>query len=330
MRIRHSQLLSALAIGLLAIATFCGCALAKEPDCVSARGRSAYKIESKCMRLPYDNQVRTFRIYVPTTPAKKPLPLLLALHGGGGSGSAMEALTLGQFNRLGDKHGFVVLYPDGIERGWNDGRSDLKTKAAQDDIDDVGFLRALVTHVSDRYSINKRRVYATGISNGGLMSYRLACDSADVFAAIAPVAANLAVELANECRPARGISVAIFNGTDDPIMPWTGGDIKVLWSRRGTVLSTQATFERWLKLNDCALPSTHMPINRIADDSTSLVKHDARDCSDGSEVQLYEILGGGHTWPGGNQYLAERIVGKVSRELNASETIWKFFSRRSL
>jgi len=110
----------------------------------------------------------------------------------------------------------------------------------------------------------------------------------------------------------------------DPIMPWIGGEIKVLWNRRGEVLSAQESFERWVKIGDCALPVTHMPKNQSADDGTSLVRHVARECKDGGEVRLYEILGGRAYVAGGSAYLTEKLVGKVSHELNASEEILEF------
>jgi polyhydroxybutyrate depolymerase len=156
----------------------------------------------------------------------------------------------------------------------------------------------------------------------------LACDAADVFAAIAPVAANLSVELAHDCKPSRMISIAIFNGTDDPMMPWLGGDLKVPGTRQGKVISTQDTFELWARIGDCALPITHMERNRVADDNTSLVRHVAHECKNNSEVRLYEILNGGHTWPSGYQYLGQRVIGNVSREINASEEIWRFFAEQ--
>lgn len=299
--------------------------VAPKIDCVAVRGKSPIKIESRCMRLEVNGGTRTYRLYKPKE-ATKPLALLLALHGGGGSGSAMEIVTLGQLNRIADKQGVVVVYPDGIDRGWNDGRADRRMDQSSEAVNDVEFLRALVAHIATQVSINPNRIYATGISNGGLMSFRLACDAADLFAAIAPVAANLSVELARECKPSRMISIAMMNGTDDPMMPWLGGDIKVLGLRRGEVLSTQDSFEQWSRIGDCALPITHMERNRAADDGTSLVRHVAHECKNNSEVRLYEILGGGHTWPGGYQYLESRLVGKVSHELNASEEIWKFFA----
>ena len=317
-----------------AIAALAACAAqsanSKAIQCMSMRGRSTVKIESRCMNMQFEGETRTYRIYKSKASHKSTAPVLLVLHGGGGSGSSMEGLTLGQFNRIADKHGVIVVYPDGVGRSWNDGRSDLKTKAVREGIDDVGFLRALVAHIAEHEAVNSNRIYATGISNGGLMSYRLACDAADFVAAVAPVAANLSVELAAECRPSRMAPIAIIEGTDDPLMPWVGGEIKVLWSRHGQVLSAQESFERWIKLGDCALPITHAAHDRIANDGTSVIRHVARECTDGAEVRLYEILGGGHTWPSGSPYLGARIVGKVSHELNASEEIWSFVSRFSL
>jgi polyhydroxybutyrate depolymerase len=300
-----------------------------KPDCVTARGKMPIKIESRCLRMEFDGQTRTYRLYKPKVSPKTPMALVLALHGGGGSGSGMEVITLGQFNRIADKHGVVIVYPDGIGRGWNDGRVDRRSQATSEDVDDVGFLRALVDRVATDYSINRKRIYATGISNGGLMSFRLACDASDVFAAVAPVAANLSVELSRECKPSRMISIAMINGTEDPMMPWLGGEIKVLGTRHGEVLSTQDTFEFWNRIGDCALPITHMERDRVSDDGTSLVRHVAHECTDYSEVRLYEILGGGHTWPDGNPYLGKLIVGRVSHELNASEEIWSFFSEHT-
>jgi polyhydroxybutyrate depolymerase len=308
--------------------------VAKPIDCVTAPGKSPIKLESRCMRLPYDGKMRTFRLYKPKVSPKGAMPLLLVLHGGGGSGSNMEALTLAQFNRIADMYGVVVAYPDGVGGGWNDGRSTTRIQAIKEGVDDVGFIRALVAHIAAQTPINHKRVYATGISNGGLMSFRLACDASDLFTAVAPVAANLSVELATECKPARMIPLAIMNGTDDPMMPWLGGDIRVLGTRRGEVLSAQDTFERWASIGDCALPNTHMKFDRDAKktktnslDQGTVITHVARDCTNFSELRLYEIIGGGHTWPGGYQYLSERIVGRVSHELNASNEIWKFFRR---
>jgi polyhydroxybutyrate depolymerase len=169
-------------------------------------------------------------------------------------------------------------------------------------------------------------VYVTGISNGGLMSYRIACDAADIFAAAAPVAANMSTDIAPGCKPARPISVAIMNGTEDPIMPWGGGPVKVLWFKRGNVLSTSATQARWVELDHCGAAQTDATVDAANDDGTALVKHTSH-CIGMTEVDLFEIRGGGHTWPMGEPYLGERLVGRVSHELDANEAIWEFFAR---
>src|SRR5262249_39570155 len=158
----------------------------------------------------------------------------------------------------------------------------------------------------------------------GLMSYRIACDAADVFAAAAPVAANMSTDLAPNCKPSRPIPLAIINGTEDPIMPWGGGAVKVLWFKRGSVLSTAATVSRWTELDHCPALHADPVVDAVADDGTALARQSAQ-CAGMSEVDLFEIRGGGHTWPSGEPYLGERLVGRVSRELDANEAIWEFF-----
>jgi polyhydroxybutyrate depolymerase len=193
----------------------------------------------------------------------------------------------------------------------------------------VGFLRKLPQELGALFSIDATRVYSTGISNGGFMSFRLACDAADVFAAVAPVTANFTAELAPRCRPARPISVAILNGTDDSLVPWGGGAIRVLFTNRGEVLSVPQTIARWRELNDCAALEPRTVRNEVADDGTTLRTHAAR-CAAGTELALFEIEGGGHTWPGGVQYLPRLLVGRTSRELDGAEVIWEFLRRFTL
>lgn len=297
-------------------------------DCIATNRRQATNAQAKCFATDIQGKRRTFRLYMPAT-RREPLPLVLVLHGGGGSGGNMEWLTERGFNRIADRDGVVIAYPDGIGKSWNDGRTDFSTNAASDRVDDVGFLSALPRRITTLVPIDVTRVYATGMSNGGLMSHRLGCDAADVFAAVAPVAANLSVDLATRCRPARPISIAIVNGTDDPIMPWAGGTVQVLWMARGRVISTPATLARWLELDACAPVARRMRSDDVADDGTVLEQQSAA-CKDGTEVNLLAVRGGGHTWPSGHTYLGERLVGRVSREVDASDAIWRFFQRHRL
>jgi len=329
MRSRRSRLHPA-GILLIAAALSSDALAAPAPasDCVSVSRRQAAGLESKCYAIDVAGVRRTFRVYLPAA-RPQPLPVVLVLHGGGGSGAGMEWLTQRGFNRIADRDGALIVYPDGIGKGWNDGRSDLKSRAVREHVDDLAFLRLLPRELAALTPLDPRRVYSTGISNGGLMSYRLACDAADVFAAVAPVAANLSTELATRCQPSRPIAVDILEGTDDPIMPWNGGEIRVLLSTRGKVLSTGATAARWLELDRCTGFGKAAISDAIKDDGTAVAEYTAH-CAGSAEVILDEIRGGGHTWPGGVQYLPELLIGRVSRELDANEAVWRFFRRHSL
>ncbi|HVP33223.1 MAG TPA: PHB depolymerase family esterase [Steroidobacteraceae bacterium] len=317
-------------IALALLALGCGSAplaAALQPDDCLAGRRGESRTEARCYSLVQDGSKRTLRVYVPPGHAT-PLPVVLVLHGGGGTGGGMEWLTRRGFNRLADRDGAVVVYPDGIEHGWNDGRSANRSAAAAA-VDDLAFLRALPRALAALHPVDSARVYVTGISNGGMMSYRLACDAAEVFAAAAPVAANMAVELAPACHPARAVPLLIMDGVEDPIMPWKGGTIRVLWMARGTVLSAEDSAARWLALDHCGALEPQPPIEAEPADGTAALPRLAR-CADDSEVRLYEIRGGGHTWPRGEPYLGAWIVGHVSHALDANETIWAFFRQHAL
>jgi polyhydroxybutyrate depolymerase len=309
----------------VAILTLVGSSLTHADACLTSRGhRLQGKIESRCESLTFDGVKRTYRIYLPSHLAR-PAPVVLMLHGGGGSGSGQELVSQGGFNRIADREGILILYPDGVGRNWNDGRSNVKSEATSENVDDVGFLKALVAEIGYKHAIDRQRVFVTGMSNGGFMSFRLACDAADVFRAAAPVVAGLSVDLGPRCKPAKPVSISIMNGTEDPLVPWQGGDVKVLWMKRGATWSATQTYEKWIELDGCHLRFDEPEMNKVPDDETSLLRHRAVDCSAGTEVRLYEIRGGGHNWPGGATYLGESMVGRVTREFDANEEIWSFF-----
>jgi polyhydroxybutyrate depolymerase len=320
---RITRILASIGLGCLLLS----CKAPPNDACLTAPGGFGSKAESQCVQLQFQGKTRTYRVYAPHAGTGRSQPLLLVLHGGGGSGSAMEGLTFGQFNRIADRDGVIVVYPDGIGRSWNDGRAGVPEEATEKNSDDVGYLRAVVGDVSRHLAVDHARVYATGISNGGFMSYRLACEASDFVAAVAPVAANLSVDLAGRCHPRVMTPIAIIDGTDDPLVPWKGGDVKVLWSHRGAIYSAPETFAYWRELGGCGLPVTQM--RDAATDGTSVVKYTAH-CKGGGEARLYEVRSGGHNWPGGAKYLSEFLVGKVSHAMNASDEVWNFVSRFSL
>jgi polyhydroxybutyrate depolymerase len=276
---------------------------------------AAGKIESA-------DSLRSFYLYVPGTyDQAAPAPLVLALHGHGTTGRNMEVLT--HISRVADARGFIVAYPNGAHKGWNDGRPGVS-----ENVDDVAFIRDLIVLLQSRYSIDPARIYATGISNGGFMCYRLACELASSIAAIAPVAATMRVGLPHYCRPARPVSVCLIHGTEDPFVPWNGGTVGRGLRRRGTVLSADQTIKYWVEVNGCDPDpvSGEIAPQDPAESTRATVTRYLNGRED-SEVILYEVEGGGHAWPGGLQYLPTRFVGPASSLMDASYVIWDFFSR---
>ncbi len=296
--------------------------LARRGAEVGRSGRARTEASDASGTLRHGGLVRTYRVHLPPSyDAGKRWPVVLALHGGGATGRGTERLT--HLGEIADRHGFIVVYPDGIRRGWADGRGG--TGAERAGVDDVGFLAALIDKLAGEYSIDPARVYATGISNGGFMSQRLACELSARIAAIAVVAATIGESLAGRCKPLRPVPVLMIHGTEDPLVPWAGGKVKV--GAGGRILSVNASIRKWASLDGCAATPTVTPSRKPSTDGTRVRREVYGGCTDGAEVVLYAIEGGGHTWPGGLQYFPERFIGKTSRDIDAGEVIWEFFAR---
>jgi polyhydroxybutyrate depolymerase len=271
-------------------------------------GSVAYGRE-QALTLQHGGLVRTCVLHVPDdADTGSRLPLVLVLHGRGGTGRSVERLT--GFSRLADSAGFLVAYPEGADRRWNDGRPGSS-------VDDVGFLAALVRRLAAEQRADPGRVYATGISNGAMMCYRLACESSGLVAAIAPVAGAMTRKSLPTCSPAAPVPVLAINGTRDPLVGYDGGL---------TLASVRATIEFWVRA-DCpgASPET-IPVPDIDPHDGTLTRCERwRGQTLGSEVLLYTVLGGGHTWPLGRA--RPRSFGRTGRDFDATRTIWEFFSR---
>ncbi len=283
----------------------------------------------------HDGLDRTYSVYVP--PANKQyaqLPLVIVLHGKGGNGESMILLTHKGFSRLADKDRFLVVYPDGIEKNWNDGRMDEESndRAHRENIDDVGFISALIDSMINDYNADPDRIYITGISNGAIMSYRLACELSHKIAAIAPVDGNIPQLLFPSCYPAIPVSVLAINNVNDPLVPYEGGNIysSIRRTNLGKVMSVDESVKFWVNRNNCpAVPViTELP-DLDPKDGTRVTRKEYINSIEGTEVILYSVDGGGHTWPGGFQYLPAFIIGKTSRDFDASEVIWSFFRKHS-
>ena len=226
--------------------------------------------------------------------------------------------NLARFDEAADRHGFLLVYPDGIDRHWNDGRT-------EGGADDVGFVAAIVKDLSARYPVDPLRVFATGISNGGFFSQTLACRMADTFAAVASVAATMGESLVPACQPVRPVSVMFVMGDKDPLVPIGGGAVA---RTRGMCVSLEAAVRFWKKANGISAQRIAEDVpDRDPNDGTRTRRDSYRGGREGAVVEKWVVEGGGHTWPGGLQYLPKFLIGATSRDFDATEEILKFFGR---
>lgn len=261
------------------------------------------------------------------------MPLLFGLHGGGGTGDGFQRSTLGGFDRLADKHGWLVAYPDAVERLWNDGRKVTAYRSQRDGIDDVGFIAALVDQLASKFDVNQSRVYATGISNGAILCHLLACRLADRVASIAPVAGSIAENVAAECKPGAPVSVITINGTSDPLIRWEGGEVMPgplqpgSQGKLGTILPVESAVHLWVERNGCSeTPTTSLLTSKHPRDGMPVRQSLWSGGRSGSEVALVTVEGGGHGWPGGTQYAPKATIGTVKRDFDGCQLIWDFFN----
>lgn len=315
--------------GFLIVGTLAGCGIQQADAMPPGQGSEGFG--TRAGRLPGNSrgsitvagQERTYSLHLPPTiTSAGSVPLVLAFHGAGGQGPSMAGLT--GFNALADQRGFIVAYPDGIDRHWNDGRPSNRPGPGTQ-YDDVAFVRALIDHLATTLPIDRARVYATGMSNGAIFSQRLACDLADQIAAIGAVAGSLAEALAPACAPGRPVPVLMIMGEADPFVPWAGGP--VLGLGYGPVLSVADTIAHWVAQNNCgATPGITQEPDRAPNDGTTVRRESYTNCRDGADVTLHAIVNGGHAWPGGARYLPESTIGKTSRDIDATTLSWDFFA----
>ncbi len=275
-----------------------------------------------------DGRQRTYYLHLP--PGVSPTgsyPLVFNFHGGRGNGHQQAELS--KFPAFADRYGFITVAPDGVETNWNDGRG--TTKPAQMGIDDVKFVRAVYDKVRSAYAVDPKRVFSTGISNGAMFSYRLACDMSDVFAAIGPVVGSLSSKYKPSCKPGEPVSVVSIMGDADEFVPIQGG-IEGWKNGKGDggELESEASMKDfWSKIDGCSgEPSTSALPNR-ADDGTSVKKTVISGCKHGAELDYYVVGGGGHTWPPNEvkSMIFAHMMGKSSQNIDATQVIWDFFSK---
>lgn len=256
---------------------------------------------------------RKFDLYRPQG-LTGPAPLVVMMHGGFGNSAQAERSY--HWDAQADTGHILVMYPDGHHRAWNAGT--CCGMPQQDNIDDVGFITAAVAALGRRIPIDQSRIYATGMSNGAMMALRLACET-DAFAAIAPVAGTLVTD----CSHARPTSVLQIHGIDDHSVPYPGGPGKALKANgtprvNGPPIPTVAA--TWRAIDGCGPPTST---------TAGVVTTETADCPNGRAVQLISVAGAGHQWPGSERGPLAELLGasEPSTALDATDTIWRFFSQ---
>ena len=251
------------------------------------------------------------RMYIVHVPpgydGKTALPLVLVLHGATQSPESVERMSA--MSEKADAENFLVVYPRGTGRienipTWNSGA--CCGYAMENHVDDVAFLSALIDRLEQEYKVDSKRIYSTGISNGAMMSFRLACDLADKIAAVAPVEGAQDIP----CHPAVPVSVIVFHGTADRLVPFEGGSTPFQVGSRRSDTPVPDTIAYWVKEDGCSPESNHAETAELHTDKYSR-------CKDGTAVELYAIQGGHHIWPG------TRMSGNT---VPATDLIWKFFA----
>lgn len=282
------------------------------PSAVTCSNKTGKKGAGISLSLESGGRTRSSLLHVPDQydPTKGTM-LVLDFHGFTSAGWQEALLT--RMSQESDKRGFIVAYPEGVAASWNAG--DCCGTAWSDSVDDVKFVRDLLDRIEADWCIDPKRVFATGMSNGGFLSHRLGCEVYDRIAAVAPVAGVLGID-PGKCESGRAVPILAFHGTSDPMVPYDGGT--PLWPQLGlglNFLSVPKTMDHWRVRNGC---STFQKTFFTNGDATCV---EWPDCEGGAQTSLCTIDGGGHTWPGGIPIPA----GKTSKDISATTTMLDFF-----
>jgi polyhydroxybutyrate depolymerase len=272
-------------------------------------------------------RTRTALLTIAQRTGPTPRPLVVVLHGGGGTGSQIAANT--GFAAMGELQHFDVVFPDGIDKNWNDGRNDAVSTAAREHVDDVAFIRALIEEVTRRTPTDRAKVFVTGMSNGAMMTMRLACEASDVFAGFAAVSGTGSIDLAQTCKPVKAISLLQIHGDADPIVAYGGGSVHspIGAQDRGSVIGVDDLATFITALDRCGnQPVVSSQPNRDAADGSTITTRTWTGCANAMTVTFWKVVGGGHVWPGERTHLPERLVGRGNRDIDATAEVWSFFA----
>jgi polyhydroxybutyrate depolymerase len=267
---------------------------------------------------------RTYRLFVPSD-LPNPVPVVFVFHGTEAPEHGIDSIIkITRFEQIGQIHHALIIFPEAYEGNWNDGRQNDRASSYRNGVDDIAFVDAILAQTEHDYDVDRTRVDATGFSNGAIFCHYLAANRSDVFAAIAPVSGPIAIPFSVWFHPDYPVSLLEMHGTNDPVVPYRGGKIT---DDGGEVLGAEATAELWAKIDRCRRDYTEIPVpDRTARDGCYPQDFAWSRGRGGTDVVLYRIVGGGHTWPGHPLgLLPSFFLGNVCLDFDASELIWKFF-----
>ncbi len=301
---------STLAVLALAVVLPIACSSPIAPQPIATSADTGDAVDSGFYDGGFEHQGkhRSFTVYIPPGYGGDAMPLIVALHGGLGTGKQFERHS--RLSRPASTRRFIVVYPDGLGRTWNAGS--CCGGAARDNVDDVGFIAELIARLAERYRIDTRRVYGTGFSNGAMMVHRIACDRPDLFAGIAPVAGG---PMLDPCTGAdTPIPTLLIQGTQDPRIPWDGGVVN-----NSAREPFPQVVDAMARRNGCDAGRGEIATHG---DTTCWQREG---CPIDAPVEYCVVRGGGHQWPGGKT-LMPMLLGRNARGFDASQQILAFFS----
>ena len=272
------------------------------------------------------------RSFTVALPPVRPAPLVIVLHGAAQSGADMMTRTA--WPQVAREGHFGVVFPDGLGHGWADLRPDTRRVlfGPPKGTDDVAFITQLIDKFVRDGSADPRRIYVTGVSNGGAMAMTMVCARADLFAAAASVIFNFGDEAAQACHPSRAVPMLMMNGTADPLIPYQGGRGTSRFAVAG-FWSTDKTLDFWRHVNGCETQDAGAVDleDRDRTDQTTVTRISSR-CPQGRDVVLYRVNGGGHRMPGAFAdarfpRIVDMMFGPQNRDIDGAATIWAFFKR---
>ncbi len=310
-------------MAVLALASASVAACDFDPDSIAAPPAPTATAAPELM-LTVNGAQRSYELFVPDGDAPDDgWPLVIVVHGLGGSASQMRALT--GFDEVAAGERFIAAYPNGLARAWIDAGIGSAIGGTDIAAQNLAFMDALIDSLDAEYGLDERRLYMTGLSNGGMFAFHSACHMADRFAAVGLVASASISQSFDSCEPAESVGYIAFHGTSDTVVPYDGGQIVPGFEDLGAYQSAAEAAGFWANVNGCLTAPEREQLPDTNSGDISIPYLDSWEpCESGQPVQLITLDGSGHTWPG-HPPRGQRL-GATNLDIDATAMIWEFFA----